>query len=125
VPADAKIAGRTWKYTKRDGTPDRRYRDNPQFPIVHYAHVLVRVGQYSLAILVTSLAVAEAFAAGFLAHGKDGESGLVASARIPRGTAQTCCRYDSDLGIIAAIATSATAASAAATATLNKTIAAD
>lgn len=64
VPADANIAGRTWKYAKRDGTPDRRYRDNPQYPIVQYAHVLVRAGRYNLALLVSSLACAEAFAAG-------------------------------------------------------------
>jgi uncharacterized tellurite resistance protein B-like protein len=85
VPADANIAGRTWKYTKRDGTPDRRYRDNPQFPIVQYAHVLVRVSRYNLAILVSSLAGAEAFAAGLRSR----VSGVTASNVTPRFEAAT------------------------------------
>ena len=63
VPADATVAGRTWKYTKRDGTPDRRYRDNPQYPIVNYAHVSMKAGRYNLGVLASSLAGAEAFAA--------------------------------------------------------------
>ena len=67
APSDAKIAGRTWKYVKRDGTPDKRYRDNPEFPIVQYAHVLLKADQYRLGLLVSSAESAEAFVAGLRA----------------------------------------------------------
>lgn len=36
IPADAESFGVTWKYSNRDGTPDRRYADNPSIPVVAY-----------------------------------------------------------------------------------------
>jgi hypothetical protein len=36
VPADAEIVGRTWRHTREDGSPDRRYAPNPQIPVVLY-----------------------------------------------------------------------------------------
>jgi hypothetical protein len=36
VPEDAEIVGRTWRYTREDGGPDRRYAPNPQIPVVLY-----------------------------------------------------------------------------------------
>lgn len=35
-PSDATRTGITWKYTNKDGTPDRRYRNNSQIPVVTY-----------------------------------------------------------------------------------------
>lgn len=67
TPSDAKIVGRTWKYVKRDGTPDKRYRDNPEFPIVQYTHVLLKADQYRLGLLVSSAESADAFVAGLRA----------------------------------------------------------
>jgi uncharacterized tellurite resistance protein B-like protein len=67
TPSDARIVGQTWKYVKRDGTPDRRYRDNPEFPIVQYTHVLLRADQYRLGLLVSSAESADAFVAGLRA----------------------------------------------------------
>jgi tellurite resistance protein len=61
-PADSAIVGQTWKHAKRDGGPDRRYRDNPVIPIVRYALVTLRADQYRLGILVSSYQQAEIFA---------------------------------------------------------------
>jgi hypothetical protein len=36
VPADAEVVDRTWRYTREDGSPDRRYTPNPQIPVVLY-----------------------------------------------------------------------------------------
>jgi uncharacterized tellurite resistance protein B-like protein len=62
VPSDAATVGRTWKHAKRDGGPDRRYRDNPAFPIVRYALVTLKMDHYQWGLLVSSAARAEAFA---------------------------------------------------------------
>jgi hypothetical protein len=34
VPSDALVLGRTWERVNKDGTPDRRFRDNRQVPTV-------------------------------------------------------------------------------------------
>ncbi|MGH9636483.1 MAG: DUF4236 domain-containing protein [Candidatus Angelobacter sp.] len=39
VPPDAEIIGRTWRYTNKSGGPDRRFANNPQIPLVHYASI--------------------------------------------------------------------------------------
>lgn len=36
VPTDAEVIGRTWRYTRDDGSPDRRYTSNPEIPVVLY-----------------------------------------------------------------------------------------
>ena len=36
IPEDAEVVGRTWRYTRGDGSPDRRYTPNPQIPVIHY-----------------------------------------------------------------------------------------
>jgi hypothetical protein len=39
VPGDARTVDSTWKYPNKSGGPDRRYRDNPQIPIVEYEQI--------------------------------------------------------------------------------------
>jgi hypothetical protein len=39
IPADAKRVGTTWRYTNKNGTPDRRYIENPEMPIMLYGEV--------------------------------------------------------------------------------------
>lgn len=34
VPSDATVVGHTWRYTNKDGGPDRRFSYNPQIPII-------------------------------------------------------------------------------------------
>lgn len=44
VPHDARIVGATWRYTNRDGGPDRRFRDNRQVPVCLYHRLALRSG---------------------------------------------------------------------------------
>lgn len=39
LPDDAKVVGKTWKYPNKDGSPDRRFSDNREIPIVLYNEV--------------------------------------------------------------------------------------
>jgi hypothetical protein len=39
TPKDSKQVGAAWRYSNRDGSPDRRYSDNPQTPVFLYAEV--------------------------------------------------------------------------------------
>lgn len=36
VPSDAKILGYTWKYVNKNGSPDKRFKDNKQIPKCQY-----------------------------------------------------------------------------------------
>jgi hypothetical protein len=40
VPSDSQIIGRTWAKCNKDGSPDRRFRDNYQIPIANYGTLL-------------------------------------------------------------------------------------
>ena len=39
VPSDAKIIGYTWKYVNKNGSPDKRHKDNKQLPICQYGRI--------------------------------------------------------------------------------------
>lgn len=41
VPKDAVVVGSTWQYVNKNGTPDRRYSNNPQLPICQYGVVYI------------------------------------------------------------------------------------
>ncbi|MBV8037360.1 DUF4236 domain-containing protein [Roseateles sp.] len=38
-----KVSRYTWRYVNKDGTPDRRFNDNPQIPVVDYTHLTISV----------------------------------------------------------------------------------
>jgi hypothetical protein len=40
VPSDSQIVGRTWAKCNKDGSPDRRFRDNYQIPVALYGTLL-------------------------------------------------------------------------------------
>ncbi len=42
VPKDAQVVGQTWQYVNKNGTPDRRYKNNRQIPICLYGQVFLR-----------------------------------------------------------------------------------
>lgn len=42
VPSDSEVIGYTWARTNKDGSPDRRFRDNYQIPIVRYVELWFR-----------------------------------------------------------------------------------
>ncbi len=39
VPSDAKVVGSTWRYVNKNGTPDRRFNNNRQLPVVLYSQI--------------------------------------------------------------------------------------
>jgi hypothetical protein len=41
VPGDAERVGTTWKYVNKGGGPDRRYKNNPQLPIMRYGELVL------------------------------------------------------------------------------------
>lgn len=61
-PRDSITVGQTWRYARRDGGPDRRYRDNPAIPIVRYALLALKADQYEVGLLVSNLQQADVFA---------------------------------------------------------------
>lgn len=44
VPSDAKVVGRTWLKVNKNGTPDKRYKDNRQVPICEYGTIVIESG---------------------------------------------------------------------------------
>lgn len=40
LPRDAKVVDRTWRYTNKNGGPDRRFKDNREIPIVLYERLM-------------------------------------------------------------------------------------
>lgn len=40
VPSDSQIIGQTWAKCNKDGSPDRRFRDNYQIPVAHYGTLM-------------------------------------------------------------------------------------
>lgn len=44
VPKDAKVVGQTWLKVNKNGTPDKRFKNNRQVPVCEYGEVLVKSG---------------------------------------------------------------------------------
>jgi hypothetical protein len=42
VPSDSRVAGQTWAKVNKDGSPDRRFRDNYQIPIARYGELVLK-----------------------------------------------------------------------------------
>jgi hypothetical protein len=42
VPTDAKVIGQTWAKANKDGSPDKRFVNNRQIPIVAYGHMTLK-----------------------------------------------------------------------------------
>lgn len=42
IPTDAKITGKTWAKVNKNGTPDKRYKDNYQIPICTYGCIEIK-----------------------------------------------------------------------------------
>lgn len=39
VPSDTQVVDQTWRYLNKNGTPDRRFRDNRQLPVCQYSKI--------------------------------------------------------------------------------------
>lgn len=42
VPKDAQVVRHTWQYVNKNGTPDKRYKNNRQLPVCHYGVVTIK-----------------------------------------------------------------------------------
>jgi len=42
VPSDSVVVGNTWKKTNKDGTPDKRFKDNGQIPVAQYGKIIIK-----------------------------------------------------------------------------------
>lgn len=42
IPSDTRIVGKTWKKVNKNGTPDKRFKENYEIPIVRYAGIEIR-----------------------------------------------------------------------------------
>lgn len=42
VPSDAKIIDYTWLHVNKNGTPDKRFKNNPQLPISLYGSISIK-----------------------------------------------------------------------------------
>lgn len=62
VPRDTKVIGHTWKKANKDGTPDRRFANNYQIPIVAYGDIrIASKSGLNEGYLVSNAALAEEF----------------------------------------------------------------
>ena len=44
VPSDAEVLRYTWKYVNRDGGPDKRFKNNRQYPVCKYGDLIISEG---------------------------------------------------------------------------------
>jgi hypothetical protein len=42
VPTDTRVLRQTWKKANKDGSPDRRFANNYQIPVVEYGRLAIR-----------------------------------------------------------------------------------
>ena len=62
VPADAQLIGHTWKKANKDGSPDRRFADNYQIPILAYGDIRITSKRgLNEEYLISNAAAAQAF----------------------------------------------------------------
>jgi hypothetical protein len=63
IPADAKIVGQAWAKSNKDGSPDRRFRDNYQIPVALYGSLLFTSGSgLQEEFQISAVALGERFA---------------------------------------------------------------
>jgi hypothetical protein len=65
LPNDAKIIGETWKYVRRDGGADKRFKNNRRLPIVKYGVISFSSSNFVAYLIVSSIKVAAEFSTSF------------------------------------------------------------
>lgn len=67
VPTDAELIGHTWKKANKDGSPDRRFVDNYQIPILKYGDIrLTSPSGLNEAYMISNEQLANRFAEAFV-----------------------------------------------------------
>ncbi len=68
VPPDTEITGYTWQYVNKNGSPDRRFNNNRQIPVVNYGVISIQsVTGLNLVMHVSSVAITRDFASKYRA----------------------------------------------------------
>jgi len=63
IPTDAQLIGHTWKKANKDGSPDRRFANNYQIPILAYGGIrLTSESGLNEAYLISNASAAQQFA---------------------------------------------------------------
>ena len=66
IPTDTEVLGNTWKYVNKNGSPDKRFKDNYQIPIVEYYELNISNPKgISDSFQFSNVKVAEAFCVAF------------------------------------------------------------
>ena len=104
IPSDTQVLGQTWAKSNKDGSPDRRFHNNFQIPVVHYALLLFPSPDgLDVRYLCSNASLAERFAKAWMAfrmsfdsQGNEGEAAddLQSSQRLV--TAVGRCKTASD-----------------------------
>ena len=82
TPSDTHVTGRIWQYVNKDGSPDRRFRDNYQLSICEYGGITLHLGSnLSLLIQTSSALIARQFVEAFQRATK--QTKFVPSATMP------------------------------------------
>jgi Protein of unknown function (DUF4236) len=63
VPTDATLVGTTWQFVNKNGTPDRRFNNNRQIPIVAYSELTVKHAAFSFILQFSKQQIAARAAA--------------------------------------------------------------
>lgn len=50
IPTDAEVVGSSWQYVNKNGTPDKRFVNNRQIPVVAYGELMMQVPGYGAAV---------------------------------------------------------------------------
>ncbi|HRF60771.1 MAG TPA: DUF4236 domain-containing protein [Fimbriimonadaceae bacterium] len=57
-PGDSRVIGNTWQYVNKDGSPDLRYKYNPQYYVVEYSVMLLRGGTFKAQLMLSNRSAA-------------------------------------------------------------------
>lgn len=63
VPADSQVVGKTWVRTNRDGSPDRRFKENYEIPVAEYGKIVLQSSTgLNEEYMISNVASCQAFA---------------------------------------------------------------
>jgi hypothetical protein len=63
VPADSQVVGKTWAKTNKDGSPDRRFKENYEIPVAEYGKIVLQSSTgLNEEYMISNVASCQAFA---------------------------------------------------------------
>lgn len=77
IPPDARVVSSTWAKTNKDGSPDKRFNDNYQIPVVEYGQLLIdSTSGMREEYMISDATSAERFATAWNAHANAVNAGV-------------------------------------------------